>query len=41
MKITYGSSKKGNVSEALKNITEPAALLFWCCIDRGSRTGVY
>ncbi len=28
MKITYGSSKKGNVSEALKNITEPAALLF-------------
>ncbi|MDE7353810.1 MAG: hypothetical protein K2O06_12290 [Acetatifactor sp.] len=28
MKIAYGSSKKGDVSEALRNITEPAALLF-------------
>lgn len=28
MKLTYGSSRKGNVSEALKSITEPAALLF-------------
>ena len=28
MKLAYGSSKKGDVSEALKNITEPAALLF-------------
>ena len=24
----YGSSKKGDVSEALRTITEPAALLF-------------
>ncbi len=28
MKIAYGSSKTGDVSEALKHITEPAALLF-------------
>jgi hypothetical protein len=28
MKFTFGSSKKGNVGEALRNITEPAALLF-------------
>ncbi len=28
MKITYGSSKTGNVSEALRNIAEPAALFF-------------
>lgn len=28
MKLAYGSSKKGDVSEALKNITEPAALFF-------------
>ena len=28
MKFAYGSSKKGDVSEALKNITEPEALFF-------------
>ena len=28
MKLTYGSSKKGDVSEALRNISEPAALFF-------------
>lgn len=28
MKLAYGSSKKGDVSEALRNITEPAALFF-------------
>ncbi len=28
MRLAYGSSKKGDVSEALKNITEPAALFF-------------
>ncbi len=28
MKLAYGSSKKGDVSEALRTITEPAALLF-------------
>ncbi|MCI8326634.1 MAG: hypothetical protein HFI37_02540 [Lachnospiraceae bacterium] len=28
MKLTYGSSKRGDVSEALRNITEPAALFF-------------
>ncbi len=28
MKFTYGSSKKGDVSEALRDISEPAALFF-------------
>ena len=28
MKLAYGSSKKGDVSEALRTITEPAALFF-------------
>lgn len=28
MKLAYGSSKKGDVSEALSTITDPAALLF-------------
>lgn len=28
MKISYGSSKRGDVSEALRTITEPAALFF-------------
>ena len=28
MKLAYGSSKKGDVAEALKNITDPAALFF-------------
>ncbi len=28
MKFAYGSSKKGDVSEALRTITEPAALFF-------------
>lgn len=28
MKITYGSSKQGDVAEALRNISAPAALLF-------------
>ncbi len=28
MKLTFGSSKKGDVAEALKNITSPAALFF-------------
>ena len=29
MKFAYGSSKKGDVSEALRTITEPAALFFY------------
>lgn len=28
MKLAYGSSRNGDISEAIKNITEPAALLF-------------
>lgn len=31
MKFSYGSSEKGDVSEALKFITAPAALFFFCC----------
>lgn len=34
MKFTFESSKKGNVGEALRNITEPAALLFLLQVKR-------